>query len=1051
METALTPRQLGADARKQLEQCLRSARHIHAKLETLKQRVDVHSPQPPQSAHPELDANRSYPMYGSLHDMDQHLQDLPHLAPTLTEALHMWPNRFMVHSPHLTIDNAIRDVLLKYHYSSRRRRGYVYRMTSSALKFIRELEAKQAAQRRKLRRMATSMSVAESATAQTPGVDTDRMRTAAQVAAELADEAHKGGLEASTDGEPSSSSVGSTLNVHASPDHGLPSAWSIEPNMLVQLIRPQVCLRAIKDESHSCTLNLIVTRVNAKVYEVIDPKLRNDPVNSTIMHRTFGELESLQAFFPHANSTTSAVMTKDGFVPLEVAIDRKMDPVGFDRVVPRVSAALRYDKFNRLRISKGHHHAPGDMTSVHVGGANDACRVGGGAQAVEEHVRTGTDAIHVHAERPTVLANPEHYAAIYTVATQLLLYTDPEQKDRAARLDEHLLVDDIDLLSGQADAVHHQQTLIREQELAIRDWDECAYDQFDESEKIQIYSRRADVLEAVDNLNLLVDIVTAAQSGDANERAKSSQGHILRARADEVIWHMLGADSVPFVKMSGTSAMKRCCVLTRRAVKGVQFHLVSRTNATASNRLVVDDLEALCMRPEGLFSEIVSKLHRPKLAHHGASTTTAPDQGGGDHFVTFIWDQLPPVGGISVVETFSATIHPLKLQIEHEIGTMLYEYLFQDRVRQREAKTKGRIGNGGGGEEDEAVDSGRSSPAKQRLRKSSNSSSIASSSIDHLSIGASTNGNSSPRRSIYGNTEAGSSRASLQPPAGSSHGFRSTAASIRSAKSGVSHALRHSRSVPDLIQRQRRAEDRLDAKEMCVRAWVDAGLIRIQVASLQCESPVRHDRDRADGHPAQLQCVPPGLEIVADRTRRGSQVGPVHELRLPDPGLCQAQPDLVQPRLCRRLPDRAHQVGPQAVRSLPQELCRRDSTLRQAVRRINCAHHSSDARAGRRRRSSGPRSPCAPSTRSAANLSAWSVVAGRCPTALTSRSSRPAPKTTAHPRPSAPRPRHRPRIRRPRSARRSPRPTAPSSPRSPTLSASTATTCPRTRARSSVR
>ena len=233
------------------------------------------------------------------------------------------------------------------------------------------------------------------------------------------------------------------------------------------------------------------------------------------------------------------------------------------------------------------------------------------------------------------------------------------------------------------------------------------------------------------------------------------------------------------------------------------------------------------MRPEGLFSEIVSKLHRPKLPHHGASTTVAPEQGGGgghDHFVTFIWDQLPPVGGISVVETFSATIHPLKLQIEHEIGTMLYEYLFQDRVRQREAKTKGRIGNGGGEEED-VIESGRSSPAKQRLRKSSNNSSIASSSVDHLSIATSTNGTSSPRRSVYGNTEAGSSRASLQPPAGSSHGLGSKAASIRSAKSGVSHALRHSRSVPDLIQRQRRAEDRLDAKEMCVRVRCDAGLM----------------------------------------------------------------------------------------------------------------------------------------------------------------------------------------------------------------------------------
>ena len=224
------------------------------------------------------------------------------------------------------------------------------------------------------------------------------------------------------------------------------------------------------------------------------------------------------------------------------------------------------------------------------------------------------------------------------------------------------------------------------------------------------------------------------------------------------------------------------------------------------------------MRPEGLFSEIVSKLHRPNLTNHGGSTSSVA--GGHDHFVTFIWDQLPPVGGIAVVETFSATIHPLKLQIEHEIGHMLYEYLFQDRVRQREAKSKGRIGNGGGGGEDEdaASESGRATPVR-RLRKASNSSSMASSSADLLSA---TNGSPSPRRSVYGNAEAGSSRASLQPPPhnGSSQGG-TRPVSIRSAKSGLSQALRHSRSVPDLIQRQRRAEDRLDAKEMCVRAAVD--------------------------------------------------------------------------------------------------------------------------------------------------------------------------------------------------------------------------------------
>jgi hypothetical protein len=49
---------------------------------------------------------------------------LPHLTSALYSEREIWINRIMVHNPAISIKNATRDVLLRYYFSMRTRRGF---------------------------------------------------------------------------------------------------------------------------------------------------------------------------------------------------------------------------------------------------------------------------------------------------------------------------------------------------------------------------------------------------------------------------------------------------------------------------------------------------------------------------------------------------------------------------------------------------------------------------------------------------------------------------------------------------------------------------------------------------------------------------------------------------------------------------------------------------------------------------------------------------------------------------------------------------------------
>ena len=536
----------------------------------------------------------------------------------------------MIHNPTIQVNNVTRDVLLKYYYSSRERRGFVYHLSASAIRFIRDIRKEHEKKHRRQfsRRKST----------RTGAFRKKSVWEATQQTNRLLDDLVGGGFTAGNEStEEGRRLFGDALDVD--PDtaaDNLPESFDLQSGHLCMFIKPQIALQSDVDDKS--TIILTAFRAQLKVFSVVDLRIPDDPVNAHVLHQTFGTLDGLQAFYPREQNRQGRVGS--AFVPLETLVDLRVEPWGFDRVVPRTSAAVRYDKFNRLRLSS---------TGPAVGSSGKAGLHG-------SHFSSGTDRVSVECDKFSVSANPDHFAAIFNVVTDLLLYSDPLQESQSKKLEAVVFTHDFSDLDGVTEIVVSLQQRLRT--LAeLQQQYQVHLDELDEEGRLELFSYRAEFARLQHELNLVMQAITRAQ--DYNGRSKvGSAGIQFEARALELVWHMLDETDAPFAKFS---------------VGGVEFSWISKQDSSISNRLVIRSLSALNSSPDHVFAEIICK-HEESVDHELAKVNV---------FAAILWNALAPVGGISIVEQFELHLHPIRLQLEHSIGLKIMDYVFSQRRKQR--------------------------------------------------------------------------------------------------------------------------------------------------------------------------------------------------------------------------------------------------------------------------------------------------------------------------------------------------------------------------------
>ncbi|BGP51898.1 Protein SABRE [Rhodotorula kratochvilovae] len=675
----------------------------------------------------------------------------PHLTNTLYEEWGQWENRYMVHSPMVQVSNATREVLLKYYYSHSDRRGFVYHASASVLRFIRDLakqherKTKRDWSRRKSTRTGGSTSMKRSG----PFQDSEQTNR-------LLDELAKrgGGMWATNEEQ-------QTDERHHFGDHldvdpyaaaaALPEAYDANSGHLCMFIKPQVSLQSDVDDKS--TLVIAAFRAQVKVFEIIDTRVVDDPVNAEVLHQTFARLDGLQVFYPRQQVARVERGFAQAFVPLETLVDLRVEPWGFDRVVSRTSAAMRYDKFNQLRLSSKRGFADGGL---------------GSSPTLESHFHTSTDRVSFEAEKFSLSANPAHFAAIYNVVTDLILYSDPLRKSRNSKVEALVFTRDFSNLNAVMETVGKLQQQIRGLSGAAQEF-QVHLDELDDDGRVQLFLQRAEALRLTGELSLVVEAFTRAQDSNGAKTTSKRAGLQLESRAAELTWHMLDKSDLPFAKFS---------------VIGAEYSWVSKQDGSASNRMVIKDLRALNSSPEQIFAEIIAKHETSDTDYQLAKM---------DVFAAALWNSLAPVGGISIVERFELHLHPVRLQLEHSVGRKILDYIFAER----ENKTDD--------DDDPTPRNGASKTASSLNLPGSNP--LASRSVDSLAA---------PRKSYASSTSLGT---------GSDRPLTSSSASIRS----VDHRLRKAVSSEMLVADVR--EEGLDADEMRRRAASNRTFIFVEVSS----------------------------------------------------------------------------------------------------------------------------------------------------------------------------------------------------------------------------
>ncbi|KAI9873748.1 MAG: hypothetical protein M1823_007850, partial [Watsoniomyces obsoletus] len=128
--------------------------------------------------------------------------------------------------------------------------------------------------------------------------------------------------------------------------------------------------------------------------------------------------------------------------------DFHLDPFGFQRVIQKTSASLRYEKYNPLRLK--YNEEVGNTGTEHV-------KKSYGAESRIDH-------LWVDFPRIRASCDSAQYYTMYIIVLDLLLYSEPLEKTRTERLEKIMLASDFSDLRGAPEMAEKLQDRIRQLE-----------------------------------------------------------------------------------------------------------------------------------------------------------------------------------------------------------------------------------------------------------------------------------------------------------------------------------------------------------------------------------------------------------------------------------------------------------------------------------------------------------------------------------------------------------------------------------------------------------
>ncbi|KAL5119677.1 Protein SABRE [Pleosporales sp. CAS-2024a] len=548
-------------------------------------------------------------------------------------------NRFIIHNIHLKWSNSLRNIILRYIHQVSQRRGFVYYMSRRAVKFILDVVEEQNRSRE------PSIASLDDDDATTPimGAQGDAHMSIDETIAQLMQDGRKF-VEADESERRAGSDSEKAHQTKAEED--VAEDYVAQNAYLVRLIAPQIQLQS--ERNTKAAVLVTAKGMQLKVLQIMDKDRVMDEVSGLVQRRFTAAMDSLQIFV--TNSKTFANMEDlhmysgstygapagsawPPWVPFEVIFEFNSNPFGFQRVVQRTSASMRYDKHNTLRLKYNDDVSKADATST--------------AQNMESRIdHLWVDFPHVRA-----LCDSRQYYAMYVIVLDLLLYREPLEKTRNERLEKIMLASDFSDLAGAPALVMGLQERIRQLEeiKTVFQINEKYLDKQGWEDRVEV---EKDLAVYEDELFFVMKAITTAQrKQDDRAQAKQSTG-LLRwyITASEIVWHLIreGQES-----------------LAEFQLKNVLFDRTDNNDGSNCNSLEIEQVRGLNLLPYALYPQMIS----PYLENNQPLPENSKCLK-----VQFV--MLEAIAGIPVMEHFEVNLYPLKVQLEWEIGKKLFEYVF---------------------------------------------------------------------------------------------------------------------------------------------------------------------------------------------------------------------------------------------------------------------------------------------------------------------------------------------------------------------------------------
>ncbi|WFD01001.1 hypothetical protein MYAM1_003761 [Malassezia yamatoensis] len=547
-------------------------------------------------------------------------------------------NRILIDNPVGMLSNYTRDLLARYYSSSKLHRRFAQRLSVTEQQELRDLLERSI----KVRQQNAHQDQDEDPVEMLDHIVSDTVRLASQHGGLPQDFVKDFGAESSEE--------------HA-PDDGISNEYVVRKNTICLCTQPQLVLHSTA--SKNSTLIFHAKQLRVRNYAVSDEQYMDNSRNRNVLHRNYIGLQSLECF--HSTRALNLVAQRglrSLAVPSSILNHGKQDSRHFRRVIRETHALVLYDKHNQNRMQ--------DLTRpVLASGRQQDLTV--------NYLAYHMDLVRVLCPKFILNATTDQYAAIYTVVTDLLLYTDPYAQEYAQQRSSFAYSYNFDqpeaLLALVSALQLHAHDLLKRRRVF-----EMKFDELNRAGQAEYVRISAEFLDQYLELCLIEEAVRISNSSRSDKEKQYAM--LLQTFAESIEWNMIGDPNFE------SDAKHAGSMLVRLALSRVSFARLGLASGTSTNSLTLGDLRALNAHPSAYFEEMISK-YQPTQQDHSVVKQ--------DAFLSTAWLLLPSTGGIATIDRFEFHMHPVRVQLELKIGKQLMDYLFgQNRTTQDQEEDSGK-------------------------------------------------------------------------------------------------------------------------------------------------------------------------------------------------------------------------------------------------------------------------------------------------------------------------------------------------------------------------